>query len=526
MRTLFLISLFSITVCAFAKESPPNIVFIFSDDHAWQALSSYGDSRELVETPNLDRLAESGMRFDRCLVTNSICGPSRATVLTGKYSHLNGVYNNSGNTPFDGSQVTFPKLLQKSGYETAIVGKWHLESDPTGFDYWQILPGQGTYYNPEMITEDGTERLEGYVTDIITDLSIDWLEKRDPSKPFLLMSQHKAAHRAWQPALRHLDPGVEPSLFAEPATLYDRHEMQGPAIRDQAMSIQHHFKDGDVKLKIGDPVELDEAQRKQWDDYYTPLNDAFQINRHPSADEVLRWRYQRYMHDYTKCITALDENVGRLLDYLEEEGLMENTIIVYSSDQGFFLGEHGWFDKRWFFEESLRTPLLVQWSGVTPAGSSSSSLVSTLDFAQTLLDVAGVDAPREMQGRSLVPLLRGEQPSDWRKSFYYHYYEYPRPHRVAPHYAVITERYKLVKFYGTQQDYTELYDLKRDPHEIAPVTRLSGYSEVIDELESQLSRLRTELDVPNEQDPRAAGWGADDWEKLYHNRYSPRARME
>ncbi|MFM9031906.1 MAG: sulfatase, partial [Opitutaceae bacterium] len=378
-----------------AATRAPNIVFIFSDDHAYQAISAYGEGRKLLETPNLDRIAKTGVRFDRCLVPNSICGPSRAVVLTGKYNHLNGFVNNS-NSRFDGSQVTFPKLLQKAGYQTAIVGKWHLISDPTGFDFWQVLPGQGLYYNPPMIRMGEPVKTSGYVTDIVTDLSLDWLKKRDKSKPFLLMCQHKAPHREWAPALRHLGADQD-RVYPEPETLFDDYANRGIAVRYQDMTLEKTFTLLDAKLNA--PGSMTPEQRKVWDAYYEPRNAKFRA-ANLSGKDLVRWRYQRYMHDYTATVRAVDESVGRVLDYLEQEGLADNTIVVYSSDQGFYLGEHGWFDKRWIFEESARTPLLMRWPGVSRAGTVSKDIVSNLDFAETFLDAAGVPVPAEMQGQS------------------------------------------------------------------------------------------------------------------------------
>ena len=483
-----------------AAAKQPNIVFIFSDDHAYQAISAYGDARKLLETPNIDRIAKTGVRFDRALVPNSICGPSRATVLTGKYNHLNGFVNNA-NSRFDGSQMTFPKLLQKAGYQTAIVGKWHLGSDPTGFDFWQILPGQGVYYNPPMIRMGENIKVPGYTTDIIGDVSLEWLRKRDKSKPFLLMSQHKAPHREWAPALRHLGFDKD-RVYAEPPTLFDDYANRGIAVRDQDMTLEKTFTDRDAKLAL--PAGIDDEQTKVWNAYYEPRNAKFRA-ANLSGKDLVRWRYQRYMHDYLATVKAVDENVGRLLDYLEQEGLMENTIVVYSSDQGFFLGEHGWFDKRWIFEESVRTPLLVRWPGVSKAGATSSALVSNLDFAETFLDAAGVPIPAEMQGRSLRPVLGGARPADWRQSFYYQYYEWPQPHRVRPHYGVVTDRYKLVRFYGTADEYWELYDREKDPHELRSVYGDPTYAATVAELEKELARLRTELKVPDTVPPHWLG---------------------
>ncbi len=478
----------------------PNIVFLFSDDHAYQAISAYGDGRKLLDTPNIDRIANQGMRFDRCLVTNSICGPSRACILTGKYSHRNGFYNNS-NSVFDGSQVTFPKLLQGAGYQTAMIGKWHLHTDPTGFDEWHILPGQGVYYNPPMIHNGKKVKHEGYTTDLITDFSLEWLKQRDPSKPFLLMCQHKAPHREWSPALRHLGHnGDKP--FAEPANLFDDYANRGLAVRDQDMTIEKTFTEIDAKLKT--PPQLNAEQKQAWDAYYEPLNKEFRASQ-MSGSDLVRWRYQRYMHDYLGCIKAVDEGVGRMLDYLDEAGLAENTIVVYASDQGFFLGEHGWFDKRWIFEESLRTPLVVKWPGVTKPGEVSREIVSNVDFAQTFLDAAGVAAPADMQGASLVPILKGQTPENWRKSFYYHYYEYPVPHRVRPHDGVVTDQFKLVRIYKPEAEYFELYDRQADPSEMKNFSNDPAYAKTVETLKAELARLKTELQVPAETPREAFG---------------------
>ena len=337
-----------------ADAKRPNILFIYCDDHSWQTISAYGDKRKLVETPNIDRLGREGVRFDRCLVPNSICGPCRAVVLTGKYNHINGFYNNS-NSRFDSSQPTMPKMLQAAGYQTAVVGKWHLISDPTGFDYWDILPGQGQYYNPPMIRNGEKVKRDGYVTDIVTDLTIDWLKKRDKSKPFLMMCQHKAPHREWEPNLKYLGHDKD-RKYDEPETLFDDYANRGLAVRDQDMTIEKTMTARDNKLTP--PGTLTPEQLKVWNAYYEPRNAAFK-QANPQGKDLVRWKYQRYMHDYTAVIKSVDESVGRLLKFLDDEGLAQNTIVVYSSDQGFYMGEHGWFDKRWIFEESLRTPMFA-----------------------------------------------------------------------------------------------------------------------------------------------------------------------
>ncbi|MCP5114553.1 MAG: sulfatase, partial [bacterium] len=395
-------------------QERPNILFVFADDHAYQAISAYGS--KINHTPNIDRLAREGMRFDRCLVTNSICAPSRAVILTGKYSHLNGVIDNR--VTFDGSQQTFSKLLQKAGYQTAIVGKWHLKSDPTGFNYWEVLPGQGSYYNPDMRIAGGQQRHEGYVTDVITDLALDWLKnKRDTSKPFMIMYQHKAPHRNWMPGPKHLTlyDGVD---MWEPPTLFDDYSHRASPAANQAMEIgRHMFAGHDLKILTPDDEavykqymrsygRLNAKQKAAWDAIYEPKNEAL-AKAYLTGRDLVRWKYQRYIKDYLRTIASVDDNLGRVLRWLDETGLAENTVVMYSSDQGFYLGEHGWFDKRWMYEESFRTPLVVRWPGVTAPGSVNNHMVSNVDFPETFLEIAGADVPADMQGRSLVPHLKG-----------------------------------------------------------------------------------------------------------------------
>ena len=425
-----------------APSSRPNILFILSDDHAWQAISAYGESRHLIQTPNIDRLAHEGMIFNNCLVNNSLCGPSRAAIITGTYSHINGFYNNQGSR-FDGSQITFPKLLQNAGYQTALIGKWHLESDPTGFDYWEIVPGQGIYYNPPMIRNGQLVKNQGYATDIITDLSLDWLKHRDPDKPFMLLCWNKAPHRNWQPALRDLDFD-HGRTYPLPDTLFDDYSGRGLAEHNQNMTIKTTMELG-YDNKLVAPGDLNAEQKKIWDAYYDPRNRV--LRNYLGNTRLIEWKYNRFMHDYLGCVKSVDDNVGRILKYLDDTGLATNTIVVYSSDQGFFLGEHGLFDKRWIFQESARTPLLIRWPGVIKPGSVNTNLVANIDFAETFLDAAGVPIPERMQGRSFLPLLKGFTPADWRTAFYYHYYEYPGEHQVRPHYGIVTERYTLVHFY-------------------------------------------------------------------------------
>jgi len=489
---------------SFAQQGQrPNIIFIFSDDHATAAVSAYGDERKLINTPNIDRLANEGMIFNRCLVTNAICGPSRATVLTGKYSHLNGFYNNE-TTPFDGSQQTFPKLLQKAGYQTALIGKWHLVSDPTGFDHWEILVNQGQYYNPPMIKDGKKVKYDGYVTDVLTELSLDWLKNRDTTKPFLLMCHQKAPHMPWEPNLKNLNFDND-RKYPEPPTLFDDYgNGRGLAWKDQYMSIAKTFNDDHMKLNP--PVDLNEEQLKEWNKYYEPRNASFRAAKLTSQDSI-RWRYQRYMHDYLASLVSVDESVGKILDYLKSQGLDKNTIVIYSSDQGFFLGEHGWFDKRWILEESLRTPFLVRWPGVVKPNTKNDKIVSLLDVAETFVDVAGLPKATDMQGSSLVPLLKGESPKDWRTSFYYHYYEYPRWHRVRPHYGVITDRYKLVHFYKPDLDEWELYDLKENPKETINYINVPSYAKTVAKLKLELARLEKQLKVPPTSEEHRSDYG-------------------
>ena len=437
----------------------PNIIFIMTDDHASHALSCYGS--RINKTPNLDRIAQEGMLFENCFCTNSICAPSRAVILTGKYSHLNGVIDNS--EEFDGEQQTFPKLLQEAGYETAMVGKWHLKSSPTGFDYWNILPGQGVYHNPAFIEMGENKKYTGYVTDLITDFCLDWLKKRTSEKPFCLMYHHKAPHRRWQPDEKHAKM-YEDVDIPLPETFNDDYWTRSDAARQQEMTIERHLQPGDLKMEP--PAGLSEEALK-------------------------KWKYQRYIKDYLRCVASVDDNVGRLLDYLDESGLTENTVVFYTSDQGFYLGDHSWFDKRFMYEQSLRMPLLVRYPREIKAGSVNSDIVLNLDFAETFLDFAGAVKPGDMQGRSMRRLLRGKSPGDWRKSMYYHYYEYPAVHMVKRHYGVRTKRYKLMHFYY-DIDAWELYDLEKDPNELNNVYDEPDYAGVAAELKGELKRLRKE----------------------------------
>lgn len=489
------------------EETPaekPNIVVIMTDDHAIQAISSYGS--DLVETPHLDELAEEGMLFNQATVTNSICAPSRAVLLTGKYSHLNGVATNKAR--FDSSQMTFPKVLQDEGYQTAIIGKWHLKSQPTGFDHWSVLPGQGHYYNPDFIKEGKDTTYQGYVTNIITRLSKEWIKSRESEKPFMLMMHHKAPHRNWMPALSLLD-SFEKRKFPVPETFYDSYEGR-PHLKNQKLTVAHHLDyQYDLKMPCDTcPVapinswapyyydlaveRMTEDQKERWFDGYQDDIEAF---RDTTLDgrALAEWKYQRYMEDYLRCILSVDRSIGRLMDYLESAGLDENTLVVYTSDQGFFLGEHGLFDKRYMYEESFRTPLIMKYPGVIRSGGKSNQLVQNIDLAPTLLDFAGVDIPGSMQGRSMRPLLTGGGENNWRDAVYYHFSE--KGWGVASHYGIRTQRYKLIHFYDPV-DQWELYDLKEDPLEMNNLYDQPAYQDKIKHLKKRLKELQEKYRDP------------------------------
>ncbi len=489
------------------KTKRPNIVFIMSDDHSYQAISAYND--RLIQTPNIDRIADQGMLFTNACVTNSICGPSRATILTGKHTHVHGKIDN--NFPFDTTNVTFPQLLHNSGYQTAMFGKLHFGNNPKGFDDFMILPDQGDYYNPDFITDKGDKTIMGYVTDVITDLTLDWLgKKRDEEKPFLLMYLHKAPHREWIPAKRHYKSFTQ-KIFPEPETLYDDYEGRGSAAKSAQMNLLKHMTisaDNKIYPEIAKDLgikessdwgykvfnskydRLTEEQRQSWDSVYGVINEDFKKNYPNMADhDFMSWKYQRYMQDYLACIAAVDENVGRVLDYLDKNNLTDNTIIVYTSDQGFYLGEHGWFDKRFIYDESFKTPLLIRWPEKVKAGSICNEMVQNLDFAQTLLDAAKVNAPEDMQGESLIPLLTGDTLSWQRDAVYYHYYEYPGFHSVKRHYGIVTKDYKLVHFYYDIDEW-ELYDRQSDSLEMNNVYNDPKYADVVNNLTLKLSELR------------------------------------
>ena len=521
IKTVFCL-LASLAICPLtdAEQKRPNVVFIFSDDHALQSISAYGST--INETPNIDRIAREGATFVNSFCANSICGPSRACILTGKHSHLNGFLRN-GNR-FDGNQLTFPPLLQKAGYQTAMIGKWHLATDPVGFDHWEVLPGQGSYYNPDFIQMDGNrKRYEGYCTDIITQNALSWLkEKRDPDQPFMLMCQHKAPHRNWSPPQRHFHL-FDGKPVAEPATLRDDYEGRSKLLKENEMSLRDHFHWGhDMKFhgenlfpkyfsgrhSNGEYKRMTAEQKAAWDAYYGPQNDDFITKMKAgelNAEEILSWKYQRYITDYLKCIQAVDDGVGKLLAYLDESGLSDNTIVIYSSDQGFYLGEHGWYDKRWMFEESLRMPFIIRWPQVIKPGIESKALIQNIDYGPTFLDVAGVSVPEEMQGRSMVPLLRNDcQPSsDWRDAIYYAYYENAAVHAVPVHDGVRNDRYKLMYFPRGRE--WQLFDLEVDPQEMRSVHKEPEYASILAMMQQRYQDLRTFYDVNTATIPATRG---------------------
>lgn len=456
------------------KGKQPNIVFIMSDDHAAHAMSCYGS--RINETPNLDRIADEGMRFDNCFCTNSICAPSRATVLTGLYNHKNGVKTLGDN--FDSRQPTIQRILRENGYQTALIGKWHLghggHHDPADFDHWNIFPGQGDYHDPVMIEMGEEKTISGYATDIVTDMSIDWMKNRDRDKPFMLMCHHKAPHRPWDPDEKHAHM-YEDVDIPEPVSFHDDYSGKASAAKEATMRIDRDLLIRDVKAEPPEGL---------------------------SPRELKSWYYQRYIKEYLRCVASVDDNVGRLLDYLDEEGLDEDTIVVYTSDQGFFLGDHGWYDKRFMYEESLRMPFIIRYPRAIKAGSVTKDFALNVDFAETFLDYAGIEIPEQMQGSSLRPVLEGNTPDDWQTSMYYRYWEHlSAEHRVGAHYGLRTHQYKLIFYYGealgaadaideSRTPEWELFDLEKDPYEMNNVYHDPEYAETIITLKEELYRLK------------------------------------
>lgn len=461
------------------SRRPPNIVFILADDHAAHAIGAYGANPAV--TPHIDRIAAEGLRFENAFCGNAICAPARATLLTGTHSHIHGVIDNAAR--FDGSQPHFASALRSAGYQTALVGKWHLKSEPTGFDHWEVFPDQGQYYNPQLLSAGGTRRVEGYASEVVTDLALEWLEQRDSERPFLLCLHHKAPHRSWEPGPKELALFADEEL-PEPATLFDDYATRASGAAAQEMSVAQDLTPFDLKLTKPAPTRPEDLAA--WSRAYDAENAA--LAREPlEGDARTRWNFQRYLKDYLRCVAGVDASVGRVLDWLDERGLARDTLVIYASDQGFFLGEHGWYDKRWIYEESLRFPLLVRWPGVISPGTTEARLVSGIDLAPTLCELGGAAPLPRAQGASLTPLFRGDAPDAWRDAIYYRYYEYPEPHRVEPHYGLRTATHKLVRF--PRLGAIELYDLRADPHELNNLAGDPRHAELAASLDARLLRL-------------------------------------
>lgn len=491
-----------LTACAEkAVQERPNILFIMTDDHTKQAMSCYGGN--LIETPNMDRIANEGIRFDNCYATNALSGPSRACILTGKFGHINGFTDNA--SKFDGSQQTFPKLLQTAGYKTAMVGKWHLISEPQGFDFWSVVSGQeeqGDYYSPEFV-EMGQQITEpGYVTDVITDKALKFIDEVADEAPFMVMLHQKAPHRNWMPSPKHLGM-FNDTVFPEPETLFDDYSTRGDAARTQDMSIANTLKnDWDLKLLTREEIlaggnrlynvytRMPEEVQHKWDSVYAPRIAEYRSGK-LKGKELVRWKYQQFMRDYLATVMSVDENIGRVLDHLEKIGELDNTIIVYTSDQGFFLGEHGWFDKRFMYEECQRMPFIVRYPKSIKAGSVTSAISMNIDFGPTFLDYAGVEVPADMQGQSLRPILdsEGKVPADWREAAYYHFYEYPAEHSVKRHYGIRTADCKLIHFYN-DVDQWEMYDMNADPKELNNIYDDPAYASKRAEMHALLEKVQ------------------------------------
>lgn len=473
----------------------PNIVFIFSDDHSLQSIGAYGSHlsefcRQHNVTPNLDRLAAAGALFPNSFCGNSLCSPSRASILTGLHSRANGVMNL--NSPVRSGLWMFPQAVRTAGYQTAAIGKWHLGDTPAQTDYSRLLRGQGDYWNPEFIGPEGVEKRTGYVTDIITDMGIDWLKQRDGGKPFLLMLQHKAPHRPWAPPTRYYQWLADVTI-PEPPTLFDDYKGRAEPARTQRMEVGRDMNLlSDLKV-----VPPGKGPNAEFDEAFGPRNEAFE-KANLQGTALTRWKYQEYMKDYLRCVKGVDDSIGRVLDYLKAEGLEDNTVVIYSSDQGFFNGEHGWFDKRWIYEESIHMPLIVRWPGVVKPGSRPTPMVQNIDYAPTFVEIAGGTVPPGLHGKSIVPILRGETPADWRTNVYYHYYD--RGHAVTPHYGVRTSRFTLAHFYSLDQ--WELFDNEKDPHQLRSVYDDPAYGGTVAQLKTELERLRKDYEA--DFDPQVA----------------------
>ncbi len=491
---IYLLIIICFSSCT-TKVEQPNIIFIMSDDHAFQAVSAYGHN--LNNTPNIDRIAKEGAIFNKGFVTNSICAPSRAVMLTGKHSFINGKVDNI--QPYNWNQPNFAKSLQKGGYETALVGKIHLRGEPQGFDFWSVLPGQGHYYNPVFIENGDTIQIEGHVTPITTEKSLDWLKnKRDQNKPFLLLYHQKAPHRNWMTEEKYLTL-FDDKTFDPPSNFFDNYEGRGRAAKEQEMKIDGHGYWGHDFKFLSDPFtgentnfdrqlsRLTEEQRTKWLDAYTPKNNLFR-SMNLEGKELAVWKFNRYIKDYLRTIQSIDDGVGEILDYLDSNNLSENTIVVYTSDQGFYLGEHGWYDKRFMYEESLRTPILMRYPKEIMRGTEINQLIQNLDFAPTFLDYAGIKIPKDLQGKSFRKIVN-QTHSEWRDAIYYTYYEYPSVHMVKRHYGVRTDRYKLMHFYYDIDEW-EMYDLEEDPSEMNNIYGDPEYDNIKEMMHKRLVEMR------------------------------------
>jgi arylsulfatase A-like enzyme len=472
----------------FAQTKRPNILVIFSDDHTQQTISAYGS--RLMQTPGIDRIAKEGAILRSSFVTNSLCAPSRAVFLTGKYSHMNGLRDNSPGRNFDGSQQQLQKILGANGYQTAWIGKWHLQTLPQGFDFWRILPDQGHYFQPDFINmKNDTVRHTGYVSNLISDFSLDWLKNRDTSKPFFLVVGEKATHREWLPETRDLG-AFDDEEFPLPRNFFDQYEGRTAASKqdmtvDKTMRMYEDLKIGVDYNKPGMYGRMLPEEKAAYKKYYDKAGEEYEKVKNDSV-ALLKWKFQRYMRDYLSTAKSMDRNIGRILDELDAMGLKDNTIVIYTSDQGFYMGEHGWFDKRFMYEESFRTPFVIRYPGHIKPGTQVNEMVINIDYAPTLLSMAGVKIPADMQGSNFAPLL--ENPGsvkNWRNALYYHYYEYPVPHRVAKHFGIRTAKYKLIRFYYPDEAW-ELFDMENDKMEMHNLINDPKYTQVVRDLKKQL----------------------------------------
>jgi len=521
--TILIVLMTTMFGCKIAKKqettNKPNILFIMTDDHALAAISAYkGYLAKIAPTPNIDRIANEGMRFNNALCTNSICGPSRASILTGQYAHINGFYKNEGGGDFNSSLETFPKILQRNGYETAVIGKWHLGTAPTGFDYFKVLfnkEGQGSYFDPvfEMKNDSIIEEIGKYSTTVIKEDAINWLKNRkDKNKPFMLMYQFKAPHRPWDPAPEYSNY-LKNVTIPHPETYNDDYNGR-KAAKDAWMRIDGHMNRKDVKIEP--PKGLTDEELIAWNKYGNEDGEFWTPDEKMTNEERKNWKFQRYIKDYLRVVKAVDDAIGEMLSYLDENNLSENTIVIYTSDQGFYLGEHGWFDKRFMYEESMHMPLLVRYPQKIKAGSISNDMILNIDYSPTLLEIAGINPPKEVQGKSFVPILENKTKETFRDAVYYHYYEYPYWHHVQPHYGIRTDRYKLIHFYYDMDEW-ELYDLSNDPNEVINVINNPEHKQLIINLKSRLNELKTEYNM---------NLSIDELRQMTDQRISRRYRVE